>query len=796
MRCYIAPMDPNSGPSASLVFSRFQVSPHRRELLADGKRVSIGGRAFDVLMVLIEARGVVVGKDALMARVWPDRDVEENALQVQITALRAAFGRERSLIRTVSGRGYQFTGEIGRGPADNEDPPSRPEVARQSEPATPPTNLPEAASELIGRDDELRELVHLAASHRLITLTGPGGIGKTRLALAVSRQLLSKFPDGVWLAELASVSDAGLVAVTVAAAVSEGHGDGATSPERVANALAGKRHLLVLDNCEHLIDEAATMAEALLRANPAGHVIATSREPLKAEGERIFPVSPLAVPAADTDGGDDLARFGSVRLFLERARGADPRFAPDQATAVMIAAICRQLDGIPLAIELAAARATTLGVAEVAARLHERLHLLTGGRRAAPPRHRTLRSTLDWSFELLPGPERVILRRLAIFAGSFSLESASAVVANADLTRWQVVDGVANLVAKSLVSASAGETGARYRLLDTMRAYALEKLIESDERDQLARRHAEYFRDVFERAAAEWERQPTAEWLANYRRRIDNLRAALDWAFSPGGDPSVGVPLAANAIPLWLELSLLTDCLNWTSKAIARIDTAGRGTRYEMLLQAALGFSLMVTTALTDAPRTAMTRALELAESLRNAEYQLRALTGLCAFRLRFGDFRGGLELARRCEAVAMDAPDPVALPTADRLVGVSLSFLADHSAARSHLLRALEKSLPGSRRGYAARFGTDHRTNALDFLAVVLWQQGFPDQARRTSLTSIAEARELGHPVALCLALFVGGGLVSRFLGDFDTARSLNRELVEHAERHSLTRTAPLEMA
>jgi DNA-binding winged helix-turn-helix (wHTH) protein len=350
-------MDPGCETPASIAFGRFRVLPHRRELLADGQPPKLGGRAFDVLMALLEGRGSVVSREELKRRVWPNRVVEEKNLHAQISALRAALGVDRELIHTVPGRGYQFTGEIRILPAS----PDERVGAGIAEPALgrPLTNLPERVSELIGRDEELTELLSLAAAHRLVTLTGAGGIGKTRLALAAARRLLPKFADGVWVAELAPLADPAFVPAAVAAALGLEFPASAVSAEHVANALGGKELLLVLDNCEHVIDAAARMAETLLRANPAVHVIATSREPLKVEGEWINPVPPLAVPVGDAEDEDDPWQYGAVRLFVERARAAEPHFAPDQRGAAVIAAICRQLDGIPLAIELAAARRGT-----------------------------------------------------------------------------------------------------------------------------------------------------------------------------------------------------------------------------------------------------------------------------------------------------------------------------------------------------------------------------------------------------------------------------------------------------
>jgi predicted ATPase/DNA-binding winged helix-turn-helix (wHTH) protein len=551
-------MNSTSDPPLELTFGRFRVLPERREVLADGWPIKLGGRAFDVLMALIEARGAVVSKEALMARVWPGRIIEENSLAAQIAALRAAFEAERELIRTVSGRGYQFTGEIRVVPASPGGAVGA--VAAQPASVPPPTNVPEPVSELIGREEELSEILNLVTTHRLVTLTGAGGIGKTTLALALARELRPHFADGVWLAEFSALADPGLVPATVAAAVGLELGGGEASAQRVAQALADRRLLLVLDTCEHVIAAAAAMAEAILGAGSALHIIATSREPLRAGSEWVYPVQPLAVPAVDVAADDDPLRYGAVRLFIERARAEEPHFAPDRRLMAIIVAICRRLDGVPLAIELAAARAAALGIEALAARLDDRFRLLTGGRRMAPPRHQALRATHDWSYELLAEPERVILRHLAVFAGPFSLEAAAAVAASPELSVPDVIEGLLGLVAKSLVVAEGEGAVARYRLLDTTRAYALEKLGESGERQQLGRRHAEYYRELFERAEAELEARPAAEWVADYGRQIDNARAALDWAFAPAGDASIGVALATTAVPLWMHLSLMDEC--------------------------------------------------------------------------------------------------------------------------------------------------------------------------------------------------------------------------------------------
>jgi predicted ATPase/DNA-binding winged helix-turn-helix (wHTH) protein len=775
-------MKPEPELPPQITFGRFCLMPHRRELLLDDKPIRLGGRAFEVLMALIEARGSVVSKDELMARVWPNQVVEENNLEVQISALRAVFETERALIRTVSRRGYQFTGEISF-TAKTTD-------ARVSADARgmPGTNLPQPVSELIGRDGDLLEILRLAASHRLVTLTGAGGIGKTRLALAAAHRLLPQFGDGVWLVELAPLSDPGLVPAAVAAAIGLEFADGSVTAERVASALNRRELLLLLDNCEHLIDAAAVSAEALLRANPAARLITTSREPLRAEGEQIYQVTPLGVPAADADDENDPLQYGAIRLFVERVRATESRFAPDGRLMAMLAVICRRLDGIPLAIELAAARAAALGIEELASRLDERFNLLTGGQRTALPRHQTLRATLDWSYELLTEPERILLRRLAIFAGPFSLDAAIAVATNPELTRSEAIGGIASLVAKSLVVAEVEGT-ARYRLLDTTRAYALEKLTESGERERITPRHAEYYRELFERAEGEREARPAADWLSEYRWQIDNLRAALDWAFSADGDTTLGVALTAAAIPLWMQLSLLEECRGRLEKALAALRPgANQDARREMKLHAALAASLRYTRGAVSETGAAWTKALEIAESLEDPEYQLRALWGLWFFHTTISRHRIALDLAQRLCTLAERWPDPNDRLIGERAMSTSQHYLGDQSNARRHIERVLADYVIADASPHLIRFQIDLRVMARVFFARILWLQGFPDEAMRAAERSVEDARAANHAISLCYALFLGACPIALSVGDLAAAEHYVSMLLDHSTRFALT--------
>ncbi|HEY2537983.1 MAG TPA: winged helix-turn-helix domain-containing protein, partial [Stellaceae bacterium] len=766
-------------------FGHFRIVLRRRELLADGQPIHLGGRAFDVLMALIEARGTIRGKGALMARVWPNRVVEEKNLHAQISALRTVLGAERELIRTVPGRGYQFTGEI-RVLADEHAASDAATTEPRS--ALPPTNLPASVSELIGRDAEREEILGLTAARRLVTLTGAGGIGKTSLGLAVARHLLPKFADGVWVIELAPLTDPDLVPATVATALGLDLADEFVSPERVANALASKQLLLLLDNCEHLVGAAASMAVALLGANAAARVLATSREPLRAEGECLYRVPALAVPTEGSRDAEDPLGCGAVRLFVVRARASGAHVSEDRRVTAVIAAICRRLDGIALAIELAAARAAALGIDELAARLDDRFRLLTGGRRTALPRHQTLRATLDWSYELLPEPERMILRRLAVFAGIFTLEAASTVAAIGEIAGSDIVDCAASLVAKSLVAADLGGATGRYRLLDTTRAYAFEKLAESGELGAVARRHAEYHRGLFERAETEWDTRPTAEWLADYGRQIDDLRAALDWAFSPNGDLTIGVALTVAAVPLWFQLSLVDECLGWVERALAALDMApGPDERRRMQLYAALGWLQMYATARLESSTAAWRTALRLAEELEDTDYQLRALWALWADRTNHAEFGEALTLASQYRSLSARAGNTADQLVGDRMTGASLHFLGNQAGARECIERMLGRYTTPVSRSHVVRFQFDQRVTARITLARVLWLQGLADQALREAKGNIERAVSINHTLSLCNALAQGTCPIALLVGDFVMAERYTAMLRSHTKKNTL---------
>jgi non-specific serine/threonine protein kinase len=476
-------------------FDGWEVDLARRELRARGEPVPLGGRAFAIFSVLVESAGELVTKDELMARVWPGTIVEENTLEVHISAVRKALGSDRGAVKTSFGRGYRLVGNWTARKESTPVDPVAPDSARM--PVRPyPTNVPAAASEVIGRTASVQQLQQFLLAYRAITLTGPGGIGKTTLAMEVARSLFPAFHGDRWLVDLVSVSDPALVPSVVAGVLDLKLGGDEISNESVARAIGEKKLLLVLDNCEHVIDAVAGLAETLVRLCPATSIIATSREVLRIEGEHVYRVPPLDVPSPHQEGPDIVLGHSAVQLFIARTKALDSKFSPHAENLPPIAAICRRLDGIPLAIEFAAARTAMLGPEVVLSRLHDRFELLIGGRRTALPRHQTLRATFDWSYELLPESERCLLRRLGVFPAGFTLEGASAVMSDQGYTESALLEQIANLVSKSLVTLDGSAPAGRWGLLETIRAYALEILAESGETEQTVRHCGEFFRNL------------------------------------------------------------------------------------------------------------------------------------------------------------------------------------------------------------------------------------------------------------------------------------------------------------
>ena len=527
-----------SPPAGALCFGPYELHPAQRRLLAHGEPLALGARAFDVLLALAERPGELIGKDALLERVWPGVVVEENNLQVHVSALRKLLGAQA--IATIPGRGYRFTLE----------PTQRAPAARPA-----PASLPERLPPLLGREADLVALRTLGEVHALLTVVGPGGIGKTRLAQALAQERAAVAPQSVVWVELAPLSDAALLPGALAAAI--GLELAASGPPLAAllSALKPLAVWIVLDNAEHLLEGVAALAQALLRGTAGVRLLVTSQAPLRIEGEALYRLDALAVPAPGATAEQAL-QHGAVALLAERAGALDRRFTVDAANVEAVVDICRRLDGMPLALQLAAARLPMLGAAALARGLAKRFTLLQSGARGAAERHATLRATFDWSYALLGPVERRNFCRLGVFVGGFTLELARAALCDDSSDSWAVIDSLAVLVERSLVSAD-GRDPPRYALSETGRAYALARWSDPDHAEaaaSLPARHAQALREVFEHAPTAYLGEPDALWLARFEPELDNLRAALAWALVHDG--VCAVALVGAAAPLWRYLSL------------------------------------------------------------------------------------------------------------------------------------------------------------------------------------------------------------------------------------------------
>jgi predicted ATPase/DNA-binding winged helix-turn-helix (wHTH) protein len=766
------PAGMSTNADETLAFGPFRLLPGRRVLLDGDQGVPLGNRALDLLIALVDNAGQTLSRDDLMACAWPGVAMDDSNLRVHLAALRKRLGDDgRRYIVNVPGRGYAFLAPVQRGsttPAAAAPPPA----------ATwqPPFAVPQ----VIGREALLDEVDTRLAASRLVSLVGPGGIGKTSLALAVAARRGARLAQGARFVDLAPVSDGRQLLAALAAALQIGQFGADLLPGVLAH-LAQQKVLLVLDNCEQIVAAVAELAERLLRSLPGVELLITSREQLRCEGEWVQRLRPLSLPTQETPlSAAEALAYPGVQLFVERAGAAFDAFRFDDAAVPGVVEICRRLDGIPLAIELAAARMDMLGLRGLLAGLDDRFALLTRGRRTALPRQRTLAATLEWSHALLDADEQALFRRLAVFVGSFTPEAAAAVALDGDVASAPAL--LAGLVLKSILNVELGGSSATYRLPESVRHHAAGKLRDSGEEAATRARHAAQCLRQLHAANAEAATLPAKDWRQRHAPQIDDLREATQWSLQTPGQTATGIALAAHALPLWSQCAPLPDLRHIAETALQALHTAPHPA-HEQALQATLGTCLFHTEATPAAavPPFQRALALALAQQIGDGAAQLRSLSGLCASHIHLGDYSSAVAHAQAHEALATGT----ARLASHRLLAVSLHYAGNQRATQAHADQLLQGATAMAGGGSGVLY--DQQVTVLTISAMNLWLRGRPDTAMRSAETALAMALKLAHPISICQTLANAACPIAIRNGDLQRAHTLVALLHEHASRHSL---------
>lgn len=754
-------------------FAEWQVWPQLRILLHRGKPVRISARAFDVLVVLLRAEGKAVSKEALLTQVWGNDIVEENNLQAHISAIRRVLGHDRHLLITEFGCGYRFN--ITSVPSQTPLESVRPS----------PVLTPILAS-ILGRDKAVQEVCALLNQHQMVTITGPGGVGKTRLAWEVVNLVRTHFPDGIYVAELAHITEAsGLLSVFSQAlhlplATVEHDAD-------LRQQLARRRCLLLIDNCEHVVSELEPVTTLLLTQAPHIRLLLTSQVALQIAGEQQYLLPPLQVPEKKINDNKALMSFASVRLFIERVQANRHDFHPSDSELPLIGELCRHLDGLPLAIELAASRLPVMSISEVYSRLEDRFQLLSNTLSTRVPRHQKIVTTLEWTYQLLNAREQQLFRTLGTFTDSFSMKSVNDFLETEDKDSWQVIDHLQRLLSLSLIQTRHQVPVTRFRLLETMRQFACTKLRQAGEYDGLMARFVDYYKVLVEQARNDWLMLPTEQWRERYGHILNDLRRVLQQTLPEGRDASTGLEILQAMTPFWIEYSLYDECQRHIYPLLdekrSRIVLT---LRQRMNLCAAAGKASTWVKGPTSETHSAWQTALTLAEKLDDKEICLQAHYGLWLYCLRTGELNKSRQHAQSMYELARAISDAEAQATGLRILGVSLHFLGQHVAGRNDLLQSLAWYDRESA-SHSFRFGLDQETAGLAFLSRLLWVQGEYQAARQMAWRGIKKAARLQHACSLCCALAEGACMTAALDRNPRWVIKAANWLIHVAEKHDL---------
>ena len=777
-------------PEQKARFGTFQLFPKRRLLLNDGKRVPIGSRAFDILMLLIQNAGRVVTKEQLMVHAWPRTVVEETNLRVHISALRRALGDDQAhsrYLRNVIGRGYSFINSVTW---ESEQTGETGVTARAMTQSIARPAFPTPITRIVGRSKDMDLIASILPRCRLLSILGSCGVGKSALVQAAGFELQSRYRHGAYIIDLAAIADAASLPVSLALAM--GLAVSVNDPMwELCMCLRDRHFLVVLDNCDHLVCAAAKLAERVLQSAAGAHILASSREPLGAEGEWQHRLEPLEVPCNPEIESAAAARTCSaVQLFVERACTSAQGFELTDANSALVSGICRRLDGLPLAIELAAARVSVLGIQGLASRLDDRFVLEERGRRTAPPRHHTLRAAFDWSYDLLSEPEQIILRRLAIFRGAFLVESAIDIAAHGEIGAEQALLGVMSLTDKSFIIADIAGNRARHRLLNTTRDYALGKLAASSDKDEVYVWHAQHHLELLRKAEINHRAQSPEERTKSLGFAIDELPAAIEWAFSPTGNASLGAQLIVASLALELPLAHLDELRTRVERAVARLgDLSSPHPDIESQLNSALHL-LPSTMECTEGLHTMAAKDAGLSETSAIIKYQVQPLIFATVTEIEGGRYGNAVSTACRLSTVIRGIAEPTAVLIADRLMAQALHYAGKHRAARTLAEKVIANHgmvIPLT----FSRFSLDAGVSMRILIARMLWIEGLVDQAMHIADECVERAQGDGS-YSLCQALALAASPICLWRGDNIGCAERTGLLRERATRHRHGRWQP----
>jgi predicted ATPase/DNA-binding winged helix-turn-helix (wHTH) protein len=768
-------------------FGPFRLVPDRQLLLLEGVPVKLGGRAFELLHLLVGRSNELISKEELMAAAWPGTFVHEGNLKVNMHSLRRSLGdtqKQPTYIATVARRGYRFVAPVRRSVADDEMEAAQVHARSNALP------LPR---DIIARDREIARLLDLLRDKPQVTLVGPAGVGKTTVAVAAAHTLEKDYPDGVCFVDLASIDDPALLPATLVAALRL-RGDMGDPLAAAVAYLRDRSMLVLLDNCEHVQPAVTIFARSLAQQSGRSKLLATSREPLRVPVESVIWLDPLDFPAEDCSATpDELLRFPAVELFARRA-SEWTGYQLVEADLEAVAQLCRAVEGLPLAIELLAGKLEDHPVRELAAKLDEYLGFHADHSATRAGRHETLLAAIDWSFSLLSPHEAEIFRLASVFADTFDLEDMVAIAASQGLLPIDVTVALGGLVIKSLLTAQADGANLRYRLLDSTRRYAAKKLCEAGLQAQSRRWHAERIVTLFERSEAEWGWRDSGDWTQHYRGRLADVQAALAWAFGDGGDAALGVRLTAATVPLWFETSLISDTRARVQVALEHAEALQLDELTKAKLTIPYAWSMMYARQFPPETEDSWCKALAYARRAGHLHSELHALLGLSVYLMDVGRISEAIGRLDQFRALCAHHRDWSMSPEGER----TLAWARAHTGAITESLASLEQlaaQFPGTGKGSRmAGFQVDRAIGIRNYTSLFAWVSGRPDHAAAIARNAIELAESFGHLASQSNVLALACCPVSYLNGDLTGLQRYTKKLANILEAETIGIWVPIQ--